>query len=60
MDWLNENWGYIATVLFVLSEIIGAIPSVKASGVFTAILNTIKSLVSKAAKAEMDKDLPPQ
>lgn len=58
MDWMTQNWGLIASILFILSEIIGAIPTVKASGVFTAIVNTVKSLVSKAAKDEMDKDLP--
>lgn len=54
MDWINANWGYIATVLFALSEIIGAMPTVQASGVFTAIVNTIKSLTAKAAKENVD------
>jgi hypothetical protein len=51
---LTANYAAIITILFLLSELLGAIPSVKASGVFQAIFNVLKSLKDKVST----KDTP--
>ena len=45
--WLQANGSVLFGVLFAISEAIGAIPSVKASGVFQAIYNTLKWIKDK-------------
>jgi len=52
---IQTNWGMIATVLFALSEIIGGLPSVQASGVIEAGLNVLNALISKTVKESIDK-----
>ena len=45
----SANWGLIFGVLFGLSEAIGMIPSVQASGVFQSIFNALKWLKDQFA-----------
>lgn len=47
MAFLAQNSAIIFGFLFALSEIIGLIPSVKASGVFQAIYNFLKDRAGK-------------
>lgn len=44
---VDFDWAMLWGVLFGLSELIGMIPSVKASGVFQAVYNALKKLAGK-------------
>lgn len=49
--WVKANEALIATVLFALSEVLGANPNVKANGIISFVLIQIQSkLKEKGAK----------
>jgi len=54
MQFIQENWGAIAAALLALSEVLGAIPSVKANGVFQLLVELVKKL-APAKKNEEPK-----
>ncbi len=43
---IHANWAVIASVLWGLSEILAAIPSIESSSVFQLIFNVVKQLVA--------------
>ncbi len=45
--WITENWAAIASVLLVLSELLDAIPAVKASSIWKLIYDFIKKITTK-------------
>jgi hypothetical protein len=59
MDWIYAHWGYIATFLFMGSEIIGESPSVSNSLILGPILKTVKALTKEKAREQIDKDTSP-
>ncbi len=42
VNFVSANWASIATVLFVLSELLAQIPSIKANSVFQLLVNLLK------------------
>lgn len=46
MSWISTH-PYIFAMLFAMSEALGMLPGVKASGVFQAIQNVLKWLLGK-------------
>ena len=42
IDFVVNNWGLIATVLFLISEILAQIPSVKSNSIFQLIVGLLK------------------
>jgi hypothetical protein len=53
--WANANQALIATVLFAVSEALGANPKIKANGIFSLILIQAQN----ALKAKGAKDITP-
>ncbi len=53
--WLAANEGLIATILFLLSETLGANPKVKANGILSLILLQVQNQLKKKGA----KDLTP-
>ena len=53
--WLVANQALVATVLFAVSEALGANPKVKANGIFSLILLQVQGQL----KAKGGKDLTP-
>jgi hypothetical protein len=53
--WLAANEGLVATVLFLISEALGANPKVKANGLFSFVLIQIQEHLKKKGA----KDLTP-
>ena len=49
-NWLKDNWGVIAALLFLLSELLAQIPSVKANSVFQLIFGFLKKEKEDAEK----------
>lgn len=50
--WVIENKVVVVAALFFLSEVIGMVPTIKASGVFQAIYNAIKYLYEKVVATQ--------
>ncbi len=46
-DYVQGNLGAIATVLFLISELLAAIPGIKANSIFQIIQNILKSKATK-------------
>jgi hypothetical protein len=53
--WLAANEGLVATVLFLISEAVGASPKVKANGILSFVLIQIQEHLKKKGA----KDLTP-
>jgi hypothetical protein len=53
--WLAANEGLVATVLFVLSEALGANPKIKANGIISLVLLQVQNQLKKKGA----KDLTP-
>ena len=53
--WLVANQALVATVLFAVSEALGANPKVKANGIFSLIIIQVQN----ALKAKGAKDITP-
>lgn len=53
--WLAANEGLVATVLFLISEVLGANPKVKANGILSLILLQLQEHLKKKGA----KDLTP-
>jgi len=53
--WLAANEGLVATVLFVLSEALGANPKIKANGILSLVLLQVQNQLKKKGA----KDLTP-
>ena len=49
-EWTHANWTVIATILFLLSELLAQIPSVKANSIFQVILGFLKKEKEEADK----------
>ena len=49
-DWLKSNWGMIAAILFLVSELLAQIPSIKANSVFQLIFGFLKKEKEGAEK----------
>lgn len=47
MEWLQQNWAVIATVLFAFSEALDAIPFIHANSVWGLLFNGFKKLLGK-------------
>ena len=43
-DFIYNNWGAIATILLLISELLGSIPSVKANSIYQFIVNLLSKL----------------
>lgn len=50
LAFIQANWAYIASLLWLLCELLNAIPSIKSSSVAELVINTIESLVKGAGK----------
>lgn len=57
MEWLQNNWAVIATVLWGICEVLANVPSIKSSSVFQLIYNLLKSVLGKVAPT---KDAEPK
>lgn len=42
-NWIKKRWAIIATILFLLSELIGEIPAIKESSVFGFVRDSLKT-----------------
>ncbi len=42
MSWVQQNWPYLSLVLFGISEILGAVPSIKANGLADAVIKAVE------------------
>ena len=51
MEWVMEHWSLIVTVLFALSELLAAIPAVKANSVYQLLVQILQAL-KPAPKAD--------
>ncbi len=49
LAWIAANWGYLATVFWVLSEVLNQIPSVKSNSFLEFVINALDSLFAKQA-----------
>lgn len=47
LQWLQSNWGMVATVLFGISEALALIPGIQSNSVFQLIFNFLKSIVGQ-------------
>ena len=47
LDFLWNNWGAIATILLLLSELLGSIDFFKSSSVFQLVVNLIQKFAPK-------------
>lgn len=54
MAYLQANWGYIATALWVACELLNQMDSVKSNSVIELVINSVESLLKGQEK------LPPQ
>ncbi len=50
MAWLQANWGYIATVLWVACEILNQMESVKSSSILELVITSVESLLKGQTK----------
>ena len=46
-EYVTVNWGAIATVLFLISELLAAIPGLKSNSIFQIIQNLLRSKATK-------------
>jgi hypothetical protein len=44
IDFIWNNWGSVATILFLISELLGSIDSVKSSSIFQFLVNILQKL----------------
>ena len=49
INWIQAHWAHIATVLFIISELLGEIPSIKSNTVYGFIRDFLKSEAKKDA-----------
>ena len=47
-EWISNQWSVIATILFLSSELIGEVPSIKSSSVYGLIRDLLKGEYQKA------------
>lgn len=47
-EWLANNWPGIAVACFIISEVMPLIKSIKANGIFDALVQFFKSLSERA------------
>ena len=47
LEWIQTNWGLLATILLAISELLAVLPFFKSNSIAQLILNTIKSLLGK-------------
>ena len=55
-NWILAHWAHIATILFIVSELLGEIPSVKSNSVYGFIRDFLKGEAKKDA-ADLAKAL---
>ena len=58
MTWITANWAYIATILFGLSELLAAIPSVQSNSVLQLLVSTVEALVKPGSPAPATTTTP--
>ena len=46
-NWIQAHWAYIATALFIISELLGEVPSIKSNSVFGFIRDFLKGEAKK-------------
>jgi hypothetical protein len=49
MEYIQNNWGIIATILLGVSELLALIPAIKSNSILTLIVNTVQGLLGKKA-----------
>ncbi len=49
LAWIVSNWSYIATVFWVISEVLNQIPSVKSNTFLEFLINALDALFAKQA-----------
>jgi hypothetical protein len=42
IDFISANWATIATILFLISELLGSIPAFKSNSIFQFIVGLLK------------------
>lgn len=50
MVWLQANWGYLATVLWVACELLNQMSTVKSNSVIELVINSIEALIKGQTK----------
>jgi hypothetical protein len=55
-NWIQSHWAHVATILFILSELLGEIPSIKSNSVFGLIRDFLRGEAKKDT-AELAKAL---
>lgn len=50
MQFIQENWGLIATALLAISEVLGAVPSIKSNSVYQLLVELVKKLSPKKSE----------
>ena len=46
MEFIQAHWALFATILWAISEILAAIPNIKANSVFQLVYGLVKQLVT--------------
>ena len=55
-NWIQSHWAHIATVLFILSELLGELPSIRSNSVYGLIRDFLRGEAKKDA-ADLAKAL---